>query len=142
VERAAAERGGEAVRLCAKLEAELAELGPEDKAAFLAELDLAEPGLDRLARATYALLDLVTYFTAGPKEVRAWTIRRGTLAPQAAGEIHTDFERTFIRAEVIPFDDYVACRGEVGAREKGKMRVEGKEYRVQDGDVVNFRVGA
>jgi GTP-binding protein YchF len=142
VERLAAERGAQSVRLCAKLEAELAELGPEDEAAFLAELGLAEPGLDRLARAAYALLDLVTYFTAGPKEVRAWTIRRGTLAPQAAGEIHTDFERTFIRAEVIPFDDYVACGGEVGAREKGKMRVEGKEYVVQDGDVVHFRVGA
>jgi hypothetical protein len=142
VERAAAERGAQSVRLCAKLEAELAELAPHDKAAFLAELDLVEPGLDRLARATYALLDLITYFTAGPKEVRAWTIRRGTRAPQAAGEIHTDFERTFIRAEVVPFDDYVACAGEVGAREKGKMRVEGKEYAVQDGDVVNFRVGA
>jgi len=142
VERVAAERGAQSVRLCAKLEAELAELAPEDKADFLAELGLAEPGLDRLARAAYALLELLTYFTAGPKEVRAWTIRRGTRAPEAAGEIHSDFERSFIRAEVIPFDDYVACGGEVGAREKGKMRVEGRDYVVQDGDVIHFRVGA
>jgi GTP-binding protein YchF len=142
VESYASERGAGAVRLCAKLEAELAELASDEKAAFLAELGLEEPGLDRLARAAYALLDLITFFTAGPKEVRAWTIRRGTAAPQAAGEIHTDFERTFIRAEVIPFDDYVACGGEVGARAKGKMRVEGKEYLIQDGDVLHFRVGA
>jgi ribosome-binding ATPase len=142
VERHAAERGAVAIRLCAKLEAELAELAPEEKAAFLAELGLEEPGLDRLARAAYALLDLITFLTAGPKEVRAWTTRRGSLAPQAAGEIHSDFERTFIRAEVIPFEDYVACGGEVGARAKGKMRVEGKEYVVQDGDVLHFRVGA
>jgi GTP-binding protein YchF len=142
VETLAAERGAVAVRLCAKLEAELAELAPEEKAAFLAELGLAEPGLDRLARAAYELLELITFFTAGPKEVRAWTIRRGTLAPQAAGEIHSDFERTFIRAEVIPFEDYVACGGETGARAKGKMRVEGKEYAVQDGEVLHFRVGA
>jgi hypothetical protein len=142
VERFAVERGAGAVRLCAKLEAELAELAPEEKTAFLAELGLEEPGLDRLARAAYRLLDLITFFTAGPKEVRAWTIRRGTAAPQAAGEIHTDFERTFIRAEVIAYDDYVACGGEVGARAKGKMRVEGKEYVIQDGDVLHFRVGA
>jgi GTP-binding protein YchF len=142
VERFAAERGAVSVRLCAKLEAELAELAAEEKTVFLAELGLEEPGLDRLARAAYALLDLITFFTAGPKEVRAWTIRRGTAAPQAAGEIHTDFERTFIRAEVIAYDDYVACGGEVGARAKGKMRVEGKEYVIQDGDVLHFRVGA
>jgi GTP-binding protein YchF len=142
VERYAAERGAVAIRLCAKLESELAELDAEEKQAFLAELGLEEPGLDRLARATYRLLDLVTYLTAGEKEVRAWTIRRGTAAPQAAGEIHSDFERTFIRAEVIAFDDYVACGGESGARAKGKLRVEGKEYVVQDGDVLHFRVGA
>jgi hypothetical protein len=142
VERHARERGAGAIRLCAKLEAELAELAAEEKSAFLAELGLEEPGLDRLARAAYALLDLITYFTAGPKEVRAWTVRRGTLAPQAAGEIHSDFERTFIRAEVIAFEDYVACGGEVGARAKGRMRVEGKDYVVQDGDVLHFRVGA
>ena len=142
VERYAALRGAGAIRLCAKLEAELAELAPEEKEAFLAELGLKEPGLDRLARAAYALLDLITFLTAGPKEVRAWTVRGGSLAPQAAGEIHSDFERTFIRAEVIPWGDYVACGGEVGARAKGKMRVEGKEYVVQDGDVLHFRVGA
>jgi len=142
VESYAAERGAGAIRLCAKLEAELAELAPEEKAVFLAELGLEEPGLDRLARAAYQLLDLVTFLTAGPKEVRAWTVRRGTRAPEAAGTIHSDFERTFIRAEVIPFDDYVACGGEAGARAKGKLRVEGKEYVVQDGDVLHFRVGA
>jgi ribosome-binding ATPase len=142
VERHAAERGAGAIRLCAKLEAELAELSHEEKADFLGELGLEEPGLDRLARAAYELLELITFLTAGPKEVRAWTVRRGSLAPQAAGEIHSDFERSFIRAEVIPFDDYVACGGEVGARAKGKMRVEGKEYAVQDGDVLHFRVGA
>jgi len=140
-ERAAAEGAG-VVRVCAQVEAELAELAEDERREYLAELGLAEPGLNRLIRAAYELLELITYFTAGEKEVRAWTIRRGTLAPQAAGEIHTDFERTFIRAEVIPFDDYVSCGGEVGAREKGKMRVEGKEYVVQDGDVVHFRVGA
>jgi GTP-binding protein YchF len=142
VERYATERGAVAIRLCAKLESELAELDAEEKQAFLSELGLEEPGLDRLARATYRLLDLVTYLTAGEKEVRAWTIRRGTAAPAAAGEIHSDFERTFIRAEVIAFDDYVACGGESGARAKGKLRVEGKEYVVQDGDVLHFRVGA
>jgi GTP-binding protein YchF len=142
VEGYAAQRGAGALRLCAKLEAELAELPREEKADFLSELGLDEPGLDRLARAAYELLELITFLTAGPKEVRAWTVRRGSLAPQAAGAIHSDFERTFIRAEVIPFDDYVACGGEVGARSKGKMRVEGKEYAVQDGDVLHFRVGA
>ncbi len=140
-ERAAAEGAG-AVRICANIEAEMAELDPEDKAEFLADLGLEEPGLHRLARAAYALLDLETFFTAGPKEVRAWTVQRGTLAPQAAGEIHTDFERSFIRAEVIPFDDFVACDGEAGAKAQGKLRIEGKEYVVQDGDVVHFRVGA
>ena len=116
---------------------------PEEKEAFLAELGLKEPGLDRLARAAYALLDLITFLTAGPKEVRAWTVRRGTRrAARPRATIHSDFERTFIRAEVIPFDDYVACGGEAGARAKGKLRVEGKEYVVQDGDVLHFRVGA
>ncbi|HSI99845.1 MAG TPA: DUF933 domain-containing protein, partial [Patescibacteria group bacterium] len=118
------------------------ELAEDERREYLAELGLAEPGLHRLIRAAYALLELITYFTAGEKEVRAWTIRRGTLAPQAAGEIHTDFERTFIRAEVIGFEDYVACGGEAGARARGLMRVEGKEYEVRDGDVMHFRVGA
>jgi ribosome-binding ATPase YchF (GTP1/OBG family) len=130
------------VRVSARIEAELAELEPEEKGAFLADLGLEEPGLHRLIHAAYALLELITYFTAGDKEVKAWTIRRGTLAPQAAGVIHTDFERTFIRAEVIPYGDYVANQGEAGARAAGKMRVEGREYVMQDGDVVHYRVGA
>jgi len=140
-ERAAAEGAG-VVRVCAQVEAELAELAEDERREYLAELGLEEPGLHRLIRAAYELLELITYFTAGEKEVRAWTIRRGTLAPQAAAEIHTDFERTFIRAEVIGFDDYVACGGEAGARTKGLLRVEGKEYLVRDGDVMHFRVGA
>jgi len=139
--RAAAE-GARVVRVCAKVESELAELADEEKAEFLAELGLTEPGLDRVIHAAYDLLRLISYFTAGEKEVRAWTIRRGTLAPQAAGEIHSDFERTFIRAEVISYADYVACGGEAGAKAKGVMRVEGKDYVVQDGDVMHFRVGA
>jgi hypothetical protein len=130
------------VRICAKIEAELAELDADEKQAFLADLGLEEPGLARLIRAAYALLELVTYFTAGEKEVKAWTIRLGTQAPEAAGVIHTDFERTFIRAEVIPFEDYIACGGEAGARAAGKLRVEGREYVMRDGDVVHFRVGA
>jgi GTP-binding protein YchF len=134
-------RGASTLRVCAKIEAELAELGAEERAAFLEDLGLEEPGLWRLIRAAYALLELLTFFTAGPKEVRAWTVRRGTRAPQAAGEIHSDFERTFIRAEVIPFDDFVACGGEAGAKAAGKMRVEGKDYVMQDGDVCHFRVG-
>jgi GTP-binding protein YchF len=142
LERHAEKTGAAVVRISARIEAELAELPPEDKQAFLADLGLAEPGLHRLIRAAYTLLDLITYFTAGEKEVKAWTIRRGTLAPQAAGVIHTDFERTFIRAEVIPFEDYVACGGEAGARAAGKLRIEGREYAMRDGDVVHFRVGA
>jgi ribosome-binding ATPase YchF (GTP1/OBG family) len=130
------------VRVCAQVEAELAELAEAERREYLAELGLAEPGLHRLVRAAYELLELITYFTAGEKEVRAWTIRRGALAPRAAGEIHTDFERTFIRAEVIAFDDYVASGGEAGARVAGRMRLEGREYVIQDGDVVHFRVGA
>jgi GTP-binding protein YchF len=126
------------VALCAKIEAELADLDDEDKKAFLADLGLEEPGLNRLARAAYGLLGLQTYFTAGVKEVRAWTIRKGDTAPQAAGVIHTDFEKGFIRAQTIAFDDFIAYRGEQGAKEAGKMRAEGKEYVVKDGDVMNF----
>ena len=142
LERHAEKTGAGVVRISARIESELSELEPEEKQAFLADLGLEEPGLHRLIRAAYALLELLTYFTAGEKEVKAWTIRRGTLAPQAAGVIHTDFERTFIRAEVIPYDDYVACSGEAGARAAGKLRVEGREYAMRDGDVVHFRVGA
>ncbi len=142
VEARAAKDGAGFARLCAKVESELAELADDDKKAFLEDLGLEEAGLHRLVRAAYALLDLITFLTAGPKEVKAWTIRRGTAAPQAAGTIHTDFERTFIRAEIIAFEDYVACGGEAGAKAKGLMRVEGKEYVMRDGDVVHFRVGA
>ena len=134
----AAKEGAPVVALCAKIEAELADLDDEDKLAFLADLGLEEPGLNRLIRAGYQLLGLQTYFTAGVKEVRAWTIHVGDTAPQAAGVIHTDFERGFIRAQTIAFDDYIACKGEQGAKEAGKMRAEGKEYVVKDGDVLNF----
>jgi hypothetical protein len=127
------------VPICAALEAQIADLSDEDKQVFLADLGLSEPGLDRLIRAAYDLLGLQTYFTAGPKEVRAWTIHKGDTAPQAAGVIHTDFEKGFIRAEVIACDDYVSLRGEQGAKEAGKMRLEGKEYVVRDGDVMHFR---
>ena len=126
--------------LCGKIEAELAELDLEEKSVFLEELGLSEPGLNRLIRAAYELLGLVSFFTAGPKEVRAWTIPKGALAPAAAGTIHTDFERGFIRAEVISYSDYIECGGETNAKAKGKMRLEGKEYAVQDGDVIFFRV--
>ncbi|MEZ4332342.1 MAG: redox-regulated ATPase YchF [Myxococcota bacterium] len=138
----ASEQGAQFVRICGKIEAELSELADDEKREFLASLGIEEPGLNRLIRAAYALLDLVTYFTAGPKEIRAWTIRRGTAAPRAAAEIHSDFEKHFIRAEVIPFDAYVANGGEAGAKAKGAMQVEGKDYVVQDGDVVYFRVSA
>jgi len=141
LEEHAAARGAEMVRLCAKIEAELIRLDPEDRRAFLDDLDLGEPGLHRLVRAVYRLLDLVTFFTAGPKETRAWTVRRGTRAPAAAGEIHSDFERHFIRAEVIPWEDFVAAGGEAAAKAAGKMRIEGKDYAIRDGDVVHFRVG-
>ncbi len=137
-EKAAAE-GAEAVVVSAAIEAEIATLDPEERAAFLADLGLAETGLARVIRAGYALLHLITFFTAGPKEARAWTVHKGAKAPQAAGEIHTDFERGFIRAETIAFDDYVGCKGESGARDAGKLRQEGKEYVVQDGDVLLFR---
>ena len=137
-ERARAE-GAEAVVISAKIESELAGLDAEERTAFLADLGLDEPGLNRLIRAGYKLLGLVTYFTVGPKEARAWTITTGTKAPAAAGVIHTDFEKGFIRAETIAYNDYVSLNGEVGAKEAGKMRLEGKEYVVQDGDVMHFR---
>jgi GTP-binding protein YchF len=137
-ERAKAE-GAACVVISAKIESEFAGLPAEDRAEFLAEMGLDEPGLNRLIRAGYALLDLVTYFTVGPKEARAWTITRGTKAPQAAGVIHTDFEKGFIRSETIAYDDYVANNGETGCKEAGKMRLEGKEYVVKDGDVLHFR---
>ncbi|GAB7538781.1 redox-regulated ATPase YchF [Burkholderia sp. 22PA0099] len=126
------------VAVCAAIEAEIADLDDEDKEAFLADMGMNEPGLDRVIRAGFKLLGLQTYFTAGVKEVRAWTIHVGDTAPQAAGAIHTDFERGFIRAQTIGFDDYVAFKGEQGAKEAGKMRAEGKEYIVHDGDVMNF----
>jgi GTP-binding protein YchF len=137
-ERAKAE-GAVSVVISAKIEAEIAVLSREERAEYLGAVGLTEPGLDRLIRAGYALLDLVTYFTAGPKESRAWTVTRGTRAPQAAGVIHTDFERGFIRAETISYQDYVTLGGEAGARDAGKMRLEGKEYVVADGDVMHFR---
>ena len=134
----AAGEGAPVVAICAKIESELAGMDDEDKHAFLAELGQDEPGLNRLIRAGYALLGLQTYFTAGVKEVRAWTIPVGATAPQAAGVIHTDFERGFIRAQTIAFDDFVQYGGEQGAREAGRMRAEGKDYVVRDGDVLNF----
>ena len=135
----AAAEGAEVAVVSAQLEAEIGELPDADKAEFLAELGLEEPGLNRVIRAAYTLLDLETFFTAGPKEVRAWTVRRGASAPQAAGVIHTDFEKGFIRAEVVGYDDFIACAGEAGAREAGKWRLEGKEYVVAEGDVMHFR---
>jgi len=126
------------VAVCAKIESEIADLEDEDKSMFLAEMGLEEPGLNRVIRATYDLLGLQTYFTAGVKEVRAWTIHKGDTAPQAAGVIHTDFEKGFIRAQTVAYADFIACNGEQGAKEAGKMRSEGKEYVVQDGDVMNF----
>jgi hypothetical protein len=137
-ERAKAE-GAACVVISAKIESEFASLPPGDRAEYLSAMGLNEPGLNRLIRAGYQLLDLVTYFTVGPKEARAWTIQRGTKAPQAAGVIHTDFEKGFIRAETIAYDDYVGLGGEVGAKDAGKMRLEGKEYVVKDGDVMHFR---
>jgi len=137
-EMAAAE-GAEVVPVCAAIEADLAELDDEEKQEFLAEMGLEEPGLDRVVRAGYKLLGLQTYFTAGEKEVRAWTVPIGATAPEAAAVIHTDFQRGFIRAEVVSYEDFVACDGEQGAREAGKLRLEGKDYIVQDGDVMHFR---
>ncbi len=134
----AAAQKGEVVAICAKTEAELAEMDDEDRAMFLAEMGQDEPGLNRLIRAAYKLLGLQTYFTAGVKEVRAWTIHIGDSAPQAAGVIHTDFEKGFIRAQTIAYDDFIQFKGEAGAKDAGKMRAEGKEYVVKDGDVLNF----
>jgi len=139
LEQHAAAEGTPVVPVCAAIEAEIAQLDESERAEFLAELGLEEPGLDRVIRAAYRLLGLETFFTAGPKEVRAWTVRIGATAPQAAGVIHTDFERGFIRAEVIAFADYLAGKGEAGARDAGKLRLEGKEYVVQEGDVLHFR---
>jgi len=139
VREIAKEKRGEVVVICGELEAQIAQLPPEERDDFLREMGLSEPGLDVLIRAAYKLLDLETFFTAGPKESRAWTIHRGSRAPQAAGKIHSDFERGFIRAETIAYDDYVGCGGEQAARAAGKMRSEGKDYVVQDGDVMLFR---
>ncbi len=139
VEARAKVEGAGAIVISAKIEAEIAVLSREERAEYLGSVGLKEPGLDRLIRAGYALLDLVTFFTAGPKETRAWTVTRGTRAPAAAGTIHTDFERGFIRAETIAYDDYVALGGEAPARDAGKLRLEGKDYAVQDGDVMHFR---
>ncbi|MCC5987677.1 MAG: redox-regulated ATPase YchF [Pararhodobacter sp.] len=138
VEALAAQQGAGVVVISARIEEELAQLPHDEAAMFLDEMGLEEAGLDRLIRAGYTLLGLQTYFTAGPKETRAWTIHRGTLAPQAAGVIHGDFERGFIRAETIAYDDFIACGGEAGARDAGKLRVEGKSYVVHDGDVLHF----
>jgi len=137
--RHALAEGAVVVAVCAAIEAEIAQLEDDARAEFIADLGLDEPGLNRVIRAAYELLGLLTYFTVGPKEVRAWTVRRGATAPQAAGVIHTDFERGFIRAEVIAFDDFLAARGEQGAKEAGRLRLEGKEYVVQEGDVMHFR---
>jgi GTP-binding protein YchF len=135
----AANEGAVVVPLCARIEAEIVQLDEADRTEFLKDLGLEEPGLNRVIRAAYRLLGLQTFFTAGEKEVRAWTVRSGATAPQAAGVIHTDFEKGFIRAETIAYDDYIACKGEAGAREAGKLRLEGKEYVVREGDVMHFR---
>ena len=139
VEAHAAKEGAPVVSVCASMEAEIADLSGEDKKVFLEDMGVTEPGLDRVIHAGYKLLGLETYFTVGPKEVRAWTIHHGDTAPKAAGVIHTDFEKGFIRAEVTGYDDFIACKGEHGAKEAGKMRLEGKEYVVKDGDVMHFR---
>ena len=139
VRKFAAAEGAPVVAICAALEAEMADMTEDDKRLFLADIGLEEPGLDRLVHAAYDLLGLQTFFTTGPKETRAWTIHKGDTAPQAAGAIHTDFERGFIRAEVISCEDFIACGGEQGAKEAGKMRLEGRDYVVRDGDVIYFR---
>ncbi len=139
VRQFAAAEGSEVVAVCAAIEGEIAQLDDADRAEFLSDLGLAEPGLNRVIRAAYKLLGLETYFTAGVKEVRAWTVKAGSTAPQAAGAIHTDFEKGFIRAEVVAYDDFVKYRGEAGAKEAGRWRLEGKEYVVQEGDVMHFR---
>jgi GTP-binding protein YchF len=139
VQERAEQEGAQVIAICAKIEAEIAELEDEEKVEFLNDLGMEEPGLDKVIRQGYDLLGLQTYFTAGVKEVRAWTVKKGASAPQAAGVIHTDFEKGFIRAEVTAYDDYVDNKGEQGAKEAGKWRLEGKDYIVQDGDVVHFR---
>ena len=139
VEGIAASEGAPVVPICAAIESELARLRDDEKLEFLADMGLQEPGLDRVIRAGYALLQLLTFFTAGPKEARAWTVRRGATAPQSAGVIHTDFEKGFIRAEIVGYDDFVTLNGEQGAKEAGKWRLEGKGYVTQEGDVVHFR---
>jgi GTP-binding protein YchF len=139
VKKYAAREGAPVVPISAAIESQIADLSDEDKKLFLEDLGMDEPGLNRVIRAAYALLGLQTYFTAGPKEVRAWTVPAGATAPQAAGVIHTDFERGFIRAEVASYDDFVAHGGETGAKEAGKLRLEGKDYTVRDGDVIHFR---
>jgi GTP-binding protein YchF len=139
VEQLARAENSVVVPICAAIEAELADMNAEEKLVFLADMGLEEPGLNRVIRAGYKLLGLQTFFTVGPKEVRAWTVRKGAHAPQAAGVIHTDFEKGFIRAETIAFDEFVRCHGEHGAREAGKLRLEGKDYVVHDGDVMHFR---
>jgi Predicted GTPase, probable translation factor len=139
VRELAANEGAQVVAVCAAIESEIAQLEEGDREEFLKELGLEEPGLNRVIRAGYKLLGLQTYFTAGVKEVRAWTVRVGATAPQAAGVIHTDFEKGFIRAEVIAYEDFIAYKGEHGAKEAGKLRLEGKEYVVREGDVMHFR---
>ena len=139
VKEIATQEGAIVVPICNKLEAEISELEDDEKMEFLAEMGMEEPGLNRVIRAGYSLLGLQTYFTAGPKEVRAWTIPIGATAPNAAGKIHTDFEKGFIRAEVVAYNDFIAGNGEQGAKEAGKWRLEGKDYIVQDGDLIHFR---
>jgi GTP-binding protein YchF len=139
VRKRAQDEGAEVVPVCAATEEELAQLDDADRDEFLRDMGLEEPGLNRVIRAAYKLLGLQTYFTAGEKEVRAWTVKRGATAPQAAGVIHTDFERGFIRAETVAYDDYIKYRGEAGAKEQGKLRLEGKDYIVREGDVLHFR---
>lgn len=138
VKKIAAEEGSVVVPVCAAIEAELSEMDDDERKEFMDELGIEEPGLNRVIRAGYSLLNLHTYFTAGEKEVRAWTIPVGATAPKAAGKIHTDFERGFIRAQTISYEDYVKYNGEAGAKEAGKMRAEGKDYIVKDGDVITF----
>jgi len=139
VKKIAAAENSQVVVICASIEADIAELGDDEKQIFMAELNLTEPGLDRLIHAGYKLLNLETYFTAGVKEVRAWTVHKNATAPQAAGVIHTVFEKGFIRAEVIAYDDFIKFKGEAGTKEAGKWRLEGKEYVVRDGDIMHFR---
>ena len=139
VEAIASSEGAPVVPICAAIESELAQLRDDEKLEFLADMGLQEPGLNRLIRAGYSLLQLLTFFTAGPKEARAWTVRRGATAPQSAGVIHTDFQKGFIRAEIVGYDDFVGLNGEQGAKEAGKWRLEGKDYIIQEGDVVHFR---